>query len=253
MPSNPKPKTAHVSRGKIIQHARNRLLSALPPEEFGRLAPHLTEKPLTFKQSLSKPHEPITHVCFPDSGVCSVMSVMRSGAAAEVGTVGNEGVTGLALFYGDASEPSESLIQVPGKGRVLPAEVFQQELARHGVFYRLIAHYAHALTVQVMQSAACNALHPLEKRACKWMLMTHDRVYTNEFKLTHEFLGLMLGVSRPSVTVVAKQLQQKRLIAYRRGQVTVLDRRKLEANSCECYGIVSEYFNELLKRLSGDH
>jgi CRP-like cAMP-binding protein len=248
---NPKPNTAHISRGKTIQYPQNRILSALPAEELRRLAPHLTEKPLTFKQSLSKADQPITQVCFPDSGVCSVMSVMRGGAAAEVGTVGNEGVTGLALFYGDASEPSDSLIQVPGKGRLLPADVFQQELARHAIFHRLIAHYAHALTVQVMQSAACNALHPVEQRACKWMLMTHDRVFTNEFKLTHEFLGMMLGVSRPTVTVVARKLQQAGLIAYRHGKVTVLDRQKLEAGSCECYGIVSSYFNVFLKRLSG--
>src|ERR1051326_3304465 len=135
----------HVSRGKTIQYSQNRILSALPPDELRRLAPHLTEQPLAFKRSLSKAHQPITHVCFPDSGMCSVMSVMRNGAAAEVGTVGNEGVTGLALFYGDASEPSESLIQVPGKGRLLPGDVFQQELARHAVFHRLIAHYAHAV------------------------------------------------------------------------------------------------------------
>ena len=250
MPSNSNRNAVHVSRGKTIQHRQNRLLSALPPEELGRLARHLSEESLTFKQSLSKADEPIMQVCFPDSGVCSVMSVMRSGAAAEVGTVGNEGVTGIAIFYGDTSEPSESMVQVPGKGRMLSAKVFQQELARHAVFYRLIAHYAHALAVQVMQSAACNALHPIEKRACKWLLMTHDRVFTNEFKLTHEFLGLMLGVSRPTVTVVAKQLQDEGLIKYHRGQVTVLDRRRLEAGSCECYGMVSEYFNEFLKRLS---
>jgi CRP-like cAMP-binding protein len=250
MASNPKPNTAHVSRGKTIQYSQNRILSALPPEELRRLAPHLTEKPLTFKQSLSKADQPITQVCFPDSGVCSVMSVMRAGAAAEVGTVGNEGVTGLALFYGDASEPSESLIQVPGKGRLLPAQVFQQELARHAIFHRLVAHYAHALMVQVMQSAACNALHPVEQRACKWMLMTHDRVFTNEFKLTHEFLGMMLGVSRPTVSVIARKLQGAGLIVYRHGNVTVLDRQKLEAGSCECYGIVSSYFNMFLKRLS---
>jgi CRP-like cAMP-binding protein len=250
MASNPAPSPAHVSRGKTIQYAQNRILSALPAEDFRRLAPHLTEKPLTFKQSLSKPNRPIPHVCFPDSGVCSVMSVMRSGAAAEVGTVGNEGVTGLALFYGDTSEPSESMIQVPGRGRLLPADIFQQELARHGNFHRLVGHYAHALTVQVMQSAACNALHPVEQRACKWMLMTHDRVFTDEFKLTHEFLGLMLGVSRPTLSVVAQKLQQKGLITYRHGNVRVLDRRKLEAGACECYGIVSSYFNKFLKRLS---
>lgn len=114
---------------------------------------------------------------------------MRTGATAEVGTIGNEGVTGVALFFGDASEPGEELIQMPGAGRMLPASVFQSELARRGTLYRLVGHYAHALMVQVMQSAACNALHPLEKRACKWLLMTHDRVFTNEFKLTHEFLS----------------------------------------------------------------
>ena len=137
------------------------------------------------------------------------MSVMHSGRTAEVGTVGNEGVTGLALFFGDVRDPSESMIQVPGTGRLLSAEVFQQELARHAVFHRLIAHYAHAFTVQVMQSAACNALHPVEQRACKWMLMTHDRVFTNEFKLTHEFLGMMLGVSRPTLTIVARKLHAR--------------------------------------------
>lgn len=250
IPSKGRSNGAHVSHGTTIQYPTNRILAALPAEEFERLAPHLTETPLTFKQSLSKAGRPITYVCFPDSGVCSVMSVMRNGAAAEVGTVGNEGVTGLALFFGDATEPSESIIQVPGRGRLLAADVFQRELARHAVLHRLIAHYAHALTVQIMQSAACSALHSIEKRACKWMLMTHDRVFGDEFRLTHEFLALMLGASRPSVTVIAQQLQEADLIAYRRGEVTVLDRRALEAGSCECYGIVRDYFNEFLRRLS---
>ena len=113
---HPRPDSAHVSHGKTIQHPQNRILAALPADEFRRLAPHLTETPLTFKRSLSKPGQPITHVCFPDSGVCSVMAVTHSGAAAEVGTVGNEGVTGLALFFGETSEPTESMIQVPGRG-----------------------------------------------------------------------------------------------------------------------------------------
>ena len=250
MPSQQKPRTAHVSRGKTIQHPHNRILAALPPDEFGRLAPHLTEAPLTFKQNLSKGDRPIRQVCFPDSGVCSVMSVMQSGKTAEVGTVGNEGVTGLALFFGDVSEPSESMIQVPGTGRLLSADVFTRELARHGALHRLIGRYAHAFTVQLMQSAACNALHPIEQRACKWMLMTHDRVFSDEFKLTHEFLGMMLGASRPHVTIVARKLQHAGLIAYRHGQVTVRDRRRLEAGSCECYGIVSNYFNSFLRRLA---
>jgi CRP-like cAMP-binding protein len=250
MAQKSEPSGAHVSQHRTIQFSANRILAALPPEEFQRLAPHLVETPLTFKLSLSKPDQPIRQVCFPDSGVCSVMSIMLSGAAAEVGTVGNEGVTGLALFYGDETEPSESMIQVPGKGRLLPAHVFQEELMRHGLFHRLIGHYAHALTVQIMQSAACNALHSLEQRACKWMLMTHDRVFTDEFTLTHEFLSMMLGVTRPSVTIVAGQLQQAGLITYRHGHVTVLDRSGLEAGSCECYGIVSKYFDRFLQRLA---
>ena len=154
------------------------------------------------------------------------------------------------VFFGDVSEPSESMIQVPGMGRLLAAEVFTSELARHGALHRLIAHYAHAFTIQLMQSAACNALHPIEQRACKWMLMTHDRVFTDEFKLTHEFLGMMLGATRTHVTFVARKLQDAGLIAYRRGKVTVRDRRKLEAGSCECYGIVSTYFNHFLRHLA---
>ena len=250
MPPKDQPHTVHASGGRTIQYPRNRILAALPTDEFRRLAPHFVEAPLTFKQSLSNADRPIRQVCFPDSGVCSVMSVMRSGKTAEVGTVGNEGVTGLAVFYGDVSEPSESMIQVPGTGQLLSADVFARELSRHGVLHRLIAHYAHAFTIQLMQSAACNALHPLERRACKWMLMTHDRVFTDEFKLTHEFLGMMLGASRTHVTFVARKLQDAGLITYRHGKVTVRDRRRLEAGSCECYGIVSTYFNHFLRRLA---
>jgi hypothetical protein len=175
---------------------------------------------------------------------------MRSGKAAEVGTVGNEGMTGMALFFGDADDPGECMVQVPGAGRLLPAAIFREEMARQGTLHRLCSHYAHALLVQVMQSAACNQLHSLQERACKWMLMTHDRVFTDEFKLTHEFLGMMLGASRPSVTLVALQLQQAGLIRYRHGQVTILDRKSLEKSSCECYALVSAFFDQFLRRLS---
>jgi CRP-like cAMP-binding protein len=244
MPADP-----HNSRGHRIQYRQNRILAALPPDEFLRLVPHLTQSPLPYKRVLYKADQPITEVCFPDSGVCSVMSVMDTGATAEVGTIGNEGVTGVALYFGDASEPSESLIQVPGTGRLLPACVFHAELARREELYRLVGHYAHSLMIQIMQSAACNALHPLTQRACKWLLMTHDRVFTNEFTLTHEFLSLMLGVSRPTLSVVAKRLQHAGLIAYRRGRVTVLDRSRLEAGSLECYGTVRRQFDGFLRKL----
>jgi CRP-like cAMP-binding protein len=250
VPSNLRSSRAHLSRGETIQYPQNRILAALPPDVSRRLAPHLIETPLTFRQRLSRSNEAITQICFPDSGVCSVLSVMESGRTAEVSTIGNEGVTGLSVYFGDASEPSELMVQVPGVGRLLPVDVFRRELARHEVFHRLIGHYAHALVVQLMQSAACNAVHPIEQRACKWMLMTHDRVFTDEFKLTHEFLGMMLGASRPHVTLVARKLQRTGVIAYRRGLVTVRDRQRLEAGSCECYRVVSRYFNEFLRRLA---
>ena len=233
-----------------FQAGENRILAALPPHELQRIAPHLTETPLAFKQSLSKADRPITQVCFPDVGVCSVMSVMQSGETAEVGTIGNEGMTGLALFYGDLTDPSESMVQVPGVGRIMPAEVFQAEMARKETLFTLISHYAHALLVQLMQSAACNALHCVQERTCKWLLMTHDRVEGDEFKLTHEFLGLMLGVRRSSVTLVAHQLQRAGMINYRLGVVTILDRKGLEETSCECYAVVRAYFDKFLARLA---
>jgi CRP-like cAMP-binding protein len=240
----------HVSRGRTIQYQKNRILAALPREEFKRLAPHLTAARLPYKLSIYTADERIDRVCFPDSGVCSVMAVMRAGAAAEVGTIGNEGVTGVALYFGDTSEPSESLIQVPGWGRMLPAVVFKKELARRGALHRLIGHYAHALMIQIMQSAACNALHNMEQRTCKWLLTTHDRVFTDDFILTQEFLSLMLGAARPTVSLVAHDLQRDGLITYRRGHVTVRDRKGLEARACECYAIVSRVFDAFLLRLN---
>jgi hypothetical protein len=241
---------SHVSRGRRIQYQENRILAALPPEDLHRLTPHLTSVPLVYKRSLYRPDEPIGEVCFPDSGVCSVMSVMVTGATAEVATIGNEGVTGVALYFGDESDPSESMIQVPGQGRMLPTPVFQHELARRGALHQLIGRYAHALMIQIMQSAACNALHSLEQRTCKWLLMTHDRVFTDEFMLTQEFLSMMLGAARPGVSAVAHELQRAGLITYRRGQVTVLDRKGLEAGACECYAMVSRVFDRFLQQLA---
>ena len=245
-----KPRLARASPQQAFQVQHNRILAALPPEELRRLAPHLTDATLVMRRSLSKPERPIRLICFPDSGVCSVMSVMRSGASAEVGTVGNEGITGLALFYGAVTEPSEVMVQVPGTGRLMPADVFLAELARRETLYTMVKSYAHVFSVQLMQSAACNALHHVEERACKWLLMTHDRVVGKEFTLTQEFLGLMLGVRRSSVALVAEKLQRNGMIHYRSGHVTVLDRKGLEESSCECYAIVRAYFDKFLKRLS---
>jgi len=240
---------SHTSHGRTFQHRENRILSALPRAELERLTPHLTRKTLEFKMPLDQPDEPITMVCFPDSGVCSVMAVMRNGASAEVATVGNEGMTGVGLFFGETEEPSQSLVQVPGIGRFLPAHIFVEEMERRATLHRLVAHYAHALMVQLMQYAACNALHLVDQRTCKWILMTHDRVFSDHFTLTHEFLGLMLGVRRSTLSQVAARLQEAGLITYRHGRITVLDRAGLESRSCECYAIVARYFDAFLRRL----
>jgi CRP-like cAMP-binding protein len=241
---------SHTSHGRIFQYRENRILSALPGVELERLTPHLTRRTLEFKMPLGQPGEPITTVCFPDSGVCSVMAVMRNGASAEVATVGNEGLTGIGLFFGETEEPSESLVQVPGIGRFLPADIFVEEMKRRATLHQLVAHYAHALMIQLMQSAACNALHSVDQRTCKWILMTHDRVFSDHFTLTHEFLGLMLGVGRPTLSQVAGRLQAAGLITYRHGRVTVLDRAGLESRSCECHAIVARYFDAFLRRLN---
>ena len=142
------------------------------------------------------------------------------------------------------------MVQVPGAGRMMPADVFRAEMARKEALHTLVSHYAHALLVQVMQSAACNALHDVESRTCKWLLMTHGRVVGDEFKLTQEFLGLMLGVRRSSVTLVAHELQRAGMIDYHSGTVTILDRKGLEEASCECYTVVRAYLDKLLKRLT---
>jgi len=239
------------SRDATSQVSGNRILSALSPDDYERLAPHLVETPLLLKQALISAGRPIRDVCFPDSGVCSVLSVMRNGEVAEVCAVGNEGFTGVALFFGETTQPGECMVQVPGKGRLLPASVFRSEIARQGMLHALAGHYVHAAMLDVMQLAACNQLHSLHERASRWLLMTHDRALTDEFQLTHEFLGLMLGVRRASVTLVALELQRAGLIAYRRGRVTILDRKKLEAVSCECYAVTRDNFDRFLGRLSG--
>jgi CRP-like cAMP-binding protein len=225
-------------------------LAALPAEDFARIAPHLNEIPLELETRIFKADEPIRHVCFPDSGVCSLMAVMRSGNSVEVATIGNEGMTGLAVYFGDATEPHTTMVQVPGRGRILAVEKFDEEMARQGMFHRLIGYYAHSQMLQVMQAAACNQLHSLEQRACRWLLTTHDRVQGDTFKLTHELWGLMLGVRRSSVTSIASKLQRAGSIEYRHGSVVVTDRARLESRACECYRAVKNHFEQPFQKLA---
>ena len=234
-----------ASRKTTDPHA-NRLLGLLSPRDYSRLRPHLHRVTLEYRQSLYRAHKPIEFVYFIETGVGSLVNTMANGQAAEVGTIGNEGLVGLPLVFGDDRTPTSVYVQVPGVGLRMKAELFQKEMARSASVRTVMLHYGHAFFNQVAQSAACNHFHSLEQRCCRWMLMTHDRMQSERFLLTQEFLAMMLGVQRTGVTAAAGTLQRAGLIHYRRGNVTIIDRRGLIRRSCECYDVSKKEFDRLL-------
>lgn len=230
---------------------KNRLLAALPTEEYQRLLPKLETVPLNFKQILYDINEPIEYVYFPNNAVASLLTIMENGDAVEVGTVGNEGMVGLPVFLGADRIPGQAFAQVPGDGMRMRADVFKREVVQGTPLFNLLQRYTQALFNQISQSAACNRLHSIEERLCRWLLMTHDRVGEDYFPLTHEFLGQMLGVRRAGVSVAAAILQKAGYIRYSRGKITILDRAGMEDSACECYRIVKAEFDRLLGGNSG--
>jgi CRP-like cAMP-binding protein len=229
-----------------LRPGKNRLLGALPRPEFELLESHLEFVRLTYRRSLYAANKPIDFVYFVDTGVCSLVNTMRNGSASEVGTIGNEGLVGLPVVLGDKQAPTTVYVQVPGIGTRMRASVFWSAMEESPTLRRSMLHYAHAFFNQVAQSAACNTFHSLDQRCCRWLLMTHDRVDTDEFLLTHEFLAMMLGVRRAGVTEAAGALQRDGLIRYKRGLVTILDKKALLKRSCECYAVAKEEFDRLL-------
>jgi CRP-like cAMP-binding protein len=231
---------------KSNQSYRNRLLELLHPADFDRLRLHLEPVALEYRQSLYEANAPITSVYFPIDGVVSLVNTMADGSTSEVGTIGNEGIVGVPAILGDCLAPTSAYVQVPGSGLRLAADTLTAELERSARTRIIMLHYAHAFFNQVAQSAACNQLHQIEQRCCRWLLMTHDRVQSDQFQLTQEFLGMMLGVRRTSVTAVAGELRRQKLIGYNRGRVTVLNRIGLERHACECYAVSKNEFDRLL-------
>lgn len=227
-------------------NSKNRLLAALPKEEYERLLPNFELISLEFKQMLYVPNEPIEYIYFPENGVVSLITIMENGESIEVGTVGNEGMVGLPIFLGATTIPGEAFSQVPGSAMRMKAEVFRREVIPGSVIYGLLQRYTQALFNQISQSTACNRLHSIEERFCRWMLMTQDRVGSNEFTMTHEFLGQMLGVRRASVSVTAAVLQKAGIIQYSRGKMTITDSPQMENIACECYGIIKTEYDRLL-------
>jgi CRP-like cAMP-binding protein len=224
----------------------NRLLDALAEEELERLRPDLEPVSLGLKETLIKPDEPIGHVWFPVDSVCSVVATMKDGQAVEVGTIGNEGMVGLPVFLGRDSVPLGAFCQVPGEAVRMRSEVLRTEVGPGDKLHGLLRRFTEATFVFASQSSACNRLHSVKQRAARWLLHTHDRVGSDEFPLTQEFLAQMLGVRRASVSEVAGNLQREGIISYSRGVIRVLDRTGLEAKSCECYRVIRQEFDRLL-------
>ncbi|HEX7316299.1 MAG TPA: Crp/Fnr family transcriptional regulator [Pyrinomonadaceae bacterium] len=220
---------------------RNQLLAALPGEDYGRLLPHLESVPLPFMEVLYEGGRPIKHVYFPDDGLISLLVVMNDGTVREIGVIGNEGILGAAVALGMKTTLTRALVQLPGSAMRMKAGALRDELGRGGALSNVLRRYSHALFTQVAQSAACVSSHALDERLSRWLLMTHDHAPGDEFEMKHEFLATMLGVTRSVVTRAAGHLQKEEMIRYVRGRVNVLDRRRLEATACECYGVVKAY------------
>ena len=227
-------------------HPLNQLLARLPKNDYERLLPNLHLIPLETKTIFNEPHSPILYVYFPIRGVISSVTLMEDGSSIEVATIGNEGMAGISAFLSDEDSENRVIVQVPGEAMRMRAKDLQAETARDGPLRRLLVRYNSAFMKQVSQAVACNGLHNVQQRCCRWILMTHDRAVADEFLLTHEFLSQMLGVRRVSVTEVLKPLQDGGLIRNHRGRITVLDRSGLEATACECYRSVREVFHRLL-------
>jgi CRP-like cAMP-binding protein len=226
----------------------NRLLASLPNADFERLRQHLSPIEFKYKLSLYQAHEPIEFVYFIETGVASLVNTMKNGDAAEVGTIGNEGMVGLPVLFGDSQAPTSVYVQVAGHGLRMKAKVLWDAMQQSASIRKAMLHYSHAFFNQVAQSAACNTFHVLEQRCCRWLLMTYDRMQSNEFPLTQEFLAMMLGVQRPGVSLAAGALQRAGLIQYTRGNVVILDLAGLRKRSCECYQVSKVEFDRLLDK-----
>jgi len=230
----------------LPQQQGNRLLACLPEEEYRSLLPLLRPVSLTFEQPLYEARGPIDFAYFLTTAVASALVIMEDGRAIEAATIGNEGLVGHTVVFGVEVSLNRVIVQVAGDALRIEAGALREKTAREGPLRKLLAEYSQRFLLQVSQSVACNGLHPVEQRCCRWLLMTHDRVGCDELRLTHEFLGMMLGVRRATVSEVLAPLQDAGLLRSHRGLITLLDRPGLEMRSCECYHVVKQEYDRLL-------
>jgi len=225
---------------------RNRLLAALPQAEWGRWLPHLEPVNMPLGKVLYESGSRLSHVYFPTTSIVSLLYVMEDGASAEIAVVGNEGIVGISLFMGGESTPSRALVQSAGQGFRLKSDLMLQEFNRAGPVLHLLLRYTQALITQMSQTAVCNRHHSLDQQLCRWLLLSLDRLNSDQLAMTQELIANMLGVRREGVTEAAGNLQQAGLIRYQRGHITVIDRAGLEQRTCECYAVVKKEYDRLL-------
>jgi CRP-like cAMP-binding protein len=225
---------------------QNHLLAALPPEEWGRLHAKMELRSMPLGHVLYESGDTMRHVYFPTTSIVSLLYVMEDGASAEIAIVGNEGIVGISLFMGGETTPSRAIVQSAGHAYRVAGEFLKDEFYRAGPVQRLLLRYTQALITQMAQTAVCNRHHSVEQQLCRWLLMSLDRLASDELLMTQELIANMLGVRREGVTESAGKLQKLGLIEYSRGHIKVLDRPALEAHACECYAVVKKEFDRLL-------
>lgn len=224
----------------------NQILRSLPEGERARLFPHLELVSMALGKVLYESGDTLQHIYFPTNCIVSLLHVLKDGASAEIAVVGRDGAIGVALFMGGETTPSRAIVQSAGHTYRLSGKRLKEEFGRHGQLLYVLLRYTQALITQMAQTAVCNRHHSVDQQLCRWLLLSLDRLSTQELRMTQELIADMLGVRREGVTEAAGKLQKQGVIRYSRGQITVLDRAKLEQLSCECYGVVKKETDRLL-------
>ncbi|MEH1965762.1 Crp/Fnr family transcriptional regulator [Nostoc sp.] len=229
-----------------LEKPANQLLASLPANDYERLVPHLKLVPLPLRKVLYEPGEAIAQVYFPNKAVVSIITTMKDGSTVEAGLVSNEGMVGISVILGDNITTTTALVQIPDSAMQMDADILRNEFNRGTALQSVLLRYVQGMYTQIAQGSACNRLHKLERRLARWLLTVSDRLESEEFPLTQEFISQMLGVRRPGVTEAANILSEAGIITYHRGQINILNREALEKTSCECYQIIEDEYDRLL-------
>lgn len=228
--------------------SNNKLLASISREEYERIFPNLKQVSLSLGEVLYESGGQMDYIYFPTTAIVSLLYMMENGSSAEIGMTGNEGLVGIALFLGGNTVPNRAVVQSAGDAFKMRTKFLLDEFALSGMFQRLLLRYTQALMTQMSQTAVCNRLHTVEQQLCRWLLLSRDRLNTDELVMTQELIANMLGVRREGITMAAGRLQESGLISYMRGHIRILDRLGLEATVCECYRVVKDEYDRLLNQ-----